>query len=182
MTTRSALSRTLRVRVTVAAAAMAAMTCLGTGSPAHAGDPALPHARSHSDSAAAAKAPTSGDAPAQDLAALEKQWGIKLLGLRQTAAGYMLDLRFLVRDAEKAAPLLARDIARHVIVDKSGAVLRVPSTEKLGSLRSTVRTASMVKSNRIYNALFANPGRHVKAGDRVTLVLGEFRAERLTVE
>jgi hypothetical protein len=117
-----------------------------------------------------------------DLPTLEKEWGIKLVGLRQTAAGYMLDLRFRVLDSVKAAHLLGPHITRQVIVEKSGAVLKVPSTEKLGSLRSAVRTPNMVKQDRIYVALFANPGRHVKPGDRVTLVLGDFRAAHLAVQ
>jgi hypothetical protein len=40
----------------------------------------------------------------------------------------------------------------------------------------------MVKQGRIYGALFANPGRFVHAGDRVTVVMGEFRAEHLVVQ
>jgi len=122
-------------------------------------------------------------APAKgDLAKLEEEWGIKLVGLRETAAGYFLDLRLRVLDPEKAAPLLSRQIQRHVIVEKSGAILKVPSAPMVGSLRSSVRTPNMVKANRIYSALFANPGRHVRTGDRVTLVLGDFRAEHLSVE
>ncbi len=112
---------------------------------------------------------------------IEQAWGVKLVGLRHTASGYMLDLRFRVIDPEKAAPLLSRKIDRFVIVEKSGAILRVPSTEKLGQLRSAVSTPDMVKRDRVYAALFANPGRHVAPGDKVTLVLGDFR-KPVTVE
>src|SRR3972149_9621722 len=67
-------------------------------------------------------------APAKgDLAKLEEEWGIKLVGLRETAAGYFLDLRPRVLGPEEAAPLLSRQIQRHVIVEKSGAILKVPS-------------------------------------------------------
>lgn len=109
------------------------------------------------------------------------KWGIQLESIRLTAAGYMIDLRYRVTDPEMAAPLLSRKIKRYVIVEKSGAVLRIPETEKLGALRSAVSVPEMVKGNRIYGALFANPGRHVKAGDRVTVVLGDFEAGNLTV-
>lgn len=118
----------------------------------------------------------------QELTPLEKEWGIKLYGIRWTSSGYMLHLRFRVLDPEKAFPLLRRHVDRYVIVEKSGAVLQVPFTAKLGSLRASVRTANMVKESRTYGSLFANPGRHVKPGDKVTLVIGNFMAEHLTVQ
>ncbi len=129
---------------------------------------------SRHDHRAAATSPQEPATPPQT-AQPEEKWGVKLLGLRETASGYMLDLRFRVLDAQKAAPLLSRKIDRRVIVEKSGAILRVPSTEKLGQLRSAVSTPDMVKTDRVYAALFANPGRHVRPGDKVTLVLGDFR-------
>jgi len=113
----------------------------------------------------------------------EDKWGIRLESIRLTAAGYMIDLRYRVTDPETAAPLLKRGmgIKRYVIVERSGAVLHIPETAKLGALRSAVSVPEMVKKDRIYGALFANPGRHVKQGDRVTVVLGDFKAENLTV-
>ena len=113
---------------------------------------------------------------------LEQEWGIKLYGLRQTAGGYMLEMKFRVLDSNKASPLLKRQTKRYVIVEKSGAVLEVPFTEKLGSLQSSVRTSNMVKPDRNYIALFANPGKHVAPGDKVSLVIGNFMAEGLVVQ
>ena len=126
--------------------------------------------------------PTDTPSDAENLMKLQNDWGIELIGPRHTAAGYFLDLRFRVVDPEKAAALLRRQVTRYVIVEKSGAVLRVPSTEKLGLLRSAVATPSMVKRDRIYSALFANPGRHVQPGDKVTVVLGDFKAQHVMVE
>lgn len=120
-------------------------------------------------------------AMAKELTPLEKEWGIKLYGIRSTAGGYMLEMKFRVLEHEKAFPLLKRDTKRYVIVEKSGAVLEVPFTQKLGSLRSSVRTSNMVKEDRNYLALFANPGKHVNPGDKVTLVIGNFMAEGLTI-
>ena len=121
-------------------------------------------------------------AMAEKLTPLEKQWGIKLYGIHWTAGGYMLQMTFRVLDPDKAFPLLKRHTKRYVIVEKSGAVLEVPFTQKLGSLKSTVRTSNMVKKDRNYTALFANPGKHVNPGDRVDLVIGNFMAEGLTVQ
>jgi hypothetical protein len=117
-----------------------------------------------------------------ELTQIEKDWGIKLYGVRWTAAGYMLEMKFRVLDESKAFPLLGKDINRYLIVEKNGAVLEVPFTQKLGALRSTVRTESMVKKDRNYFALFANPGKHVKPGEKVTLVLGNFILEDLAVQ
>lgn len=119
---------------------------------------------------------------AKNLEDFEKQWGIKLLGVRWTAAGYLLDMRLRVLDADKAFPLLKRHVKRYIVVEKSSAVLEVPFTQKLGSLKSTVRTSNMVKKDRTYNALFANPGKHVQPGDKIALVIGNFMVENLVVQ
>ena len=118
---------------------------------------------------------------AKESTQLEKDWGIKLNDIRCTAAGYMLEMTFRVLDSHKASPLLRTDAKRYVMVEKSGAVLEVPFTEKLGSLKSTVRSSNMVKEDCNYLTLFANPGKHVKPGDRVHLVMGNFMAENLVV-
>ena len=118
----------------------------------------------------------------KNLSDLERQWGISFVGIHTTAAGYMLDMRFRVLDAEKAFPLLMRHVERYLVVEKSGAVLRIPFTAKLGSLRASVRTKNMVKANSIYTNIFANPGQHVKPGDKVSVVIGNFMAENVTVQ
>jgi hypothetical protein len=69
-----------------------------------------------------------------------------------------------------------------VIVERSGAKLGVPFTAKAGSLRSSVTTADQIKRGRNYSALFANPGKHVKPGDKVTVAFGNFQAESLVVQ
>lgn len=129
--------------------------------------------------------PPWNDRPADDAAPspLEAQWGIRLLGVRRVAAGYGLDLRFRVVDPGRAAPLLQRKVTRRpqLLVEKSGAVLEVPWSEKVGTMRQSVRTANQVKAGRHYFVLFANPGRHVEPGDQVTVVIGAFRAEHVPV-
>jgi hypothetical protein len=118
----------------------------------------------------------------EELTQLEKDWGIKLYGIRWTASGYMLEMKLRVLDPQKAFPLLKRDARRYLIVEKDGAVLEIPFTQKLGSLRSTVRSSNMVRDDTNYIALFANPGKHVKPGDKVTLVIGNFIAENIFVQ
>ncbi|HYE35908.1 hypothetical protein [Methylocaldum sp.] len=111
--------------------------------------------------------------------ALEERWGIRLLGIRLSAAGNMLDFRYRIVDAEKAAPLADRKVQPYVMDQTSGSRLLVPTTPTVGSLR---QTSIKPLVNRTYFALFANPGRQIDAGDKVTVVMGDFRAENLIVE
>jgi hypothetical protein len=166
---------------------LAAVASVVTGLAARADDgaPTQDHGQAATASATPLTGPTHTTLVSEgDLETIEKTWGIKFLSMRLTAAGYAIDLRYEVLDPEKAAPLLVRgpSVDPHVIVEKSGAKLRVPFSEKVGTMRTSVRTPAQIKANRHYFALFANPGRHVKAGDKVTLVIGQLRAEHLAVQ
>ena len=61
---------------------------------------------------------------------------------------------------------------------QAGVSLSVPAMEKIGPLRQSP-TAEAGKS---YWMVFSNKGRLVKRGDRVQVVIGEFRAEGLAVD
>jgi hypothetical protein len=120
----------------------------------------------------------------RELTPLEREWGIKLLGVRWSANGYVLDFRYTVLDPERALPIVHRRLSPkpYLIVERTGAKLGVPFTEKAGALRSSVTAAEQIKRGRNYSALFANPGKHARRGDRVTVVFGPFRAENLVVQ
>lgn len=105
--------------------------------------------------------------------------GIKVDGIRLSAAGYMLDFRYRVLDPVKAAPLLDRKIQPYLLDEASGARLAVPDSPKVGRLRTTSR--NKVIPGRNYYILFANPGRYLQAGSKVTLVAGDARISDLTV-
>jgi len=105
--------------------------------------------------------------------------GIEVEGLRLSAAGYMLDFRYRVLDPVKAAPLLDRKIQPYLLDEASGARLAVPDSPKVGRLRTTSR--NKVIPGRNYYILFANPGRYLQAGSKVTLVAGDARISDLTV-
>lgn len=126
------------------------------------------------------KAPVT-EPPAEQQASsdiLSEKWGIESHGIRLTSAGYMLDFRYRVLDASKAAPLLDRRTKTYVVVEKSDAKLGVPVSAKIGALRSSTKS---VKEERNYFIMFSNPGRHVKTGDRVTVVIGDLVTGPLTV-
>ena len=121
-------------------------------------------------------ATTSTAAPPQPT--LEERWGIDILGVQQASAGYMLDFRFLVLDPDKAAPLFDRATKPYLLDETSGMRFGVPNPPKVGPLRTTYPP----KEGRRYFIFFANPGRFVKPGQKVTVVVGDFVAPDLVVE
>jgi len=108
---------------------------------------------------------------------IENKWGIQILGIRKTAAGHMLDFRYKVTDANKAAPLFVRASKPYLIDQSSGKSLVVPNMAKVGPLR----TSNPPKEGRTYWMFFGNPGL-VKPGDKVTVVIGDFKVEDMTVQ
>ena len=109
---------------------------------------------------------------------VEEKWGVQILGIRLTAAGFMLDFRYRVIDAEKASPLFDRKTKPYLIDQKTGAKFIVPNPPKIGPLR----TSNKPEQGRVYWMFFANPGRYVKPGNEVTVVIGDFKLENITVE
>jgi len=105
--------------------------------------------------------------------------GIRVEALRLTAADYMLDFRFRITDPERATAFFSRKTEMHLVDPDSGARLTVPNTPKLGKLRQVARKDMPERS---YFILFANPGKFVRPGSRLTLVVGETRLENLVVE
>jgi len=109
---------------------------------------------------------------------LEKKWGVRPLSVRQTADGHMLDFRYRITDVEKASPLFNPTIKPLIIDEDTGAVMAVPNVPKVGSMRSTRKPLK----DRTYFMLFANPQKHIQPGHKVTVVIGDCRAEHLVVE
>lgn len=114
----------------------------------------------------------------KNLKSIEDKWGIKILSVRLTANSYMLDFRYRVVDSEKAAPLFSHKIKPYLIDEASGSKFFVPNPPKVGSLRHTRKPSD----NKNYFIIFANPARYVKKGNKVTIVIGDFKVENITVE
>ena len=110
---------------------------------------------------------------------LEERWGIQIASLRLTAAGHMIDFRYRIVDPEKAAQLVDRKVKPQLIDQSTRRALGVPTAPKVGSLR---QTSVKPLAGRTYFVLFGNPQQLVKRGGKVTIVIGEFRAENLVVE
>lgn len=112
---------------------------------------------------------------------LEANWGIKVEGLRLSAAGSMLDFRYRVLDPAKAAPLLNGKTQVFLLDEAHDAKLGVPDTPVLGRIRQTARNNNIM-ANRTYFIMFGNPGKALQSGDKVTLLLGQAKVSDLMVQ
>ena len=108
----------------------------------------------------------------------EEKWGIKIVGIKLTAAGHMLDFRYKVLDSEKASLFLKRQVEPYLVDQETGAKLSIPRT-RLGPMR---QTSVKPEENRDYFMLFGNPTGLIKPGSKVTLVIGDLKIEDLVVE
>lgn len=118
--------------------------------------------------------------PAAPNAELREKWGVEVIGISRTAGGFMLDFRFRVLDIKKALPLFDHRVKPYVTAEKSGINLPVPIGAKTGAMRPTNRGQN-IKADKTYYMIFANPDTHLNVGDTVTVVIGDFRVEHLTV-
>lgn len=106
------------------------------------------------------------------------KFGIDVIGVRSTAANHMLEFRYRVVDAKRAAPLFVRKTKPYLIHHASGKVLGVQDTAKLGPLRNS----DTPKQGRIYWMIFGNAIHLVKPGDKVNVTIGDYDSGELTVE
>ncbi|MBW2309313.1 MAG: hypothetical protein JRG73_20525 [Deltaproteobacteria bacterium] len=109
---------------------------------------------------------------------LEEQWGVQVVSIRLMGADHFVNFRYRVIDPEKALETVSPGKKAYLIDQATGTKLFVPMT-KVGRMRHKDVKAL---ANRQYNILFSNSGKIVKKGSTVTVVIGDFRAENLTVQ
>ncbi len=107
------------------------------------------------------------------------RYGIQVEGVRHTAAGYMLDFRYRVVDAERAATLIHPRLRPYLVDEQTGKQYVVPTVGRVGPLR---QTRAKVEAGRTYFVFFANPGRAVAQGTKVSVVMGDLVIKDLTVQ
>jgi hypothetical protein len=107
-----------------------------------------------------------------------RRFGVDDLRVRSISSGSSLEFRYRVVDAQKATMLTDKRAKPYLIDQKTGNRLAVPTMEKIGELRQTAAP----EAGREYWMIFSNPGKLVKPGERVDVVIGAFRASSLTVE
>ena len=108
---------------------------------------------------------------------MKRQWGVEVLYVRQTAAGYMLEFRYKVLDADKAQALFERQTKPVLTHEKTGARFIVPTPAKTGALRNS----NPPLAGNTYWMFFANPGKFVQPGDTVSIEIGKFMVDNLVV-
>lgn len=109
---------------------------------------------------------------------MKRQWGVEILFVRESSAGYMLEFRYKVLDPDKAKPLFDRQTKPILTHVDSGARFIVPTPAKTGALRNS----NPPLQDHTYWMFFANPGQYVKQGDLVTIEIGDFVASNIVVE
>jgi len=126
--------------------------------------------------ATAPKAPTAKGSDVPALSRVEDQSGVEVVSLRPTGAGGMIDFRYRVVDPVKAAPLLLRKTKAYLVEPKTGVIMTVPQTS-WGTMRQDTQKP---EKGRVYFMLFHNAG--VSPGNKVTVIIGKYRFENLTVQ
>ena len=121
----------------------------------------------------------SAESPAT--ASPEAVYGIRVDGLHLSAHGYILDLRYRVLDADKAALLLDARKKVYLLDDAHGAKLGIPESPVIGGMRQTSRN-HVIYTDRDYFILFVNPGRTVHSGDTLKLAVDDIKVAELTVQ
>ena len=109
---------------------------------------------------------------------IKRRWGVEVMYVRQTAAGYMLEFRYKILDPKKAKLLTKRKTKPVLTHVETGAKLVVPAPETTGPMRNTYNQVA----GMTYWMLFGNPAKLVKPGDHVNIKIGEFMIDGLTVE
>jgi hypothetical protein len=108
----------------------------------------------------------------------KRNWGVEIIGVKPVTSGYMLAFRYRVLDPEKAKSLNDRQTKAYIIDEASGIRLAVPAMENVGELRS----GTSPEAGRNYFMIFGNPGKLVKSGSRVSVVVGNLSVEGLVVD
>jgi len=105
-------------------------------------------------------------------------WGVDQLSVRAVESGELIKFSYRVLDAQKAKTLNEKTNEPALYDPAIRAKLVVPSLEKVGQLRQS----STPEAGRVYWMAFSNPGKVVKRGDRVNVVIGQFQINGLLVE
>lgn len=109
---------------------------------------------------------------------MKTRWGIEVIWVRYSAAGYMLEFRYKVLDANKAKTLFKRQNKPMLVHEKTGARMIVPTPAKTGALRNSDSPIG----GKTYWMFFANPGKFIKPGEQVTIEIGDYKQEHLIVQ
>jgi hypothetical protein len=109
----------------------------------------------------------------------EERWGVESQGISLTAADHLMVFRYRVVDPDKASGLMIRKDIPYFIHQATGQKVPVFRAAKVGRMQ---QTGTKPKADRVYSVLFNNPGKLVKPGQKVTVVIGNFKIEDMIVQ
>lgn len=138
----------------------------------------LPRDSKAPNASASVKPETSGDWRARHSLYYKRNWGIEVVGVKPVSSGYMLDFRYRIVDPLKAAVLHDQKSKAYLRDDATGTMLAVPAMENIGELR----TGATPEVGRTYFMIFGNPGKLVKPGSRVSILVGNLHIDDLIVD
>lgn len=105
-------------------------------------------------------------------------WGVDSLNVKAVESGELIRFTYRVLNPQKAKTFNDKKIEAFLNSPEHRIQLVIPSLEKVGQLRQSNTPEAGVS----YWMAFSNPGRRVKRGDRVNIVIGQFHADGLVVE
>jgi hypothetical protein len=105
-------------------------------------------------------------------------WGVDSMAVKWTESGEVIRFSYRVVDADKARVLNDKKSEPSLVDPRAGVSLVVPSLENVGQLRQS----GEAENGKTYWMTFSNKGRLVKRGDRVIVVIGQFKADGLVVD
>jgi hypothetical protein len=144
--------------------------------------PAVAESNTHAGTPIAATArkssPYTPDVPdsAREVYAID--FGVDLLSVKLAESGALVRFSYRVTDADKALPLHDRASSPQLLDEKAGVMLQVPTLEKVGPLRQSVEP----EAGKSYWMVFSNKGNFVRAGNRVSVLIGGVRLDGLIVQ
>jgi hypothetical protein len=105
-------------------------------------------------------------------------WGVTDLRVRLTSSDNLVKFTWRVVNPKLAQAVGDHTATPEMVALRSNVVLQVPTVEKIGTLRQ----ATAKEAGREYWMVFSNKGHPVRSGDRVNVIIGNFRALDLVVE
>jgi hypothetical protein len=108
----------------------------------------------------------------------ESTYGVDQLAAQLTGSGALVKFSYRVVDAAKAQALQDRAATPNMIDQASKAVLAIPVMDKVGPLRQ----AMPAQDGMSYWMTFSNKGSPVKAGHKVSVLVGAVRIDGLIVQ
>ena len=141
---------------------------------------------SATQSAAAATGATPAKTPATYRPSLPRRereyygifWGVDSLGVKAAESGDLIRFSWRVLDSNKARLLNDEKVEPYLIDPAAHAKLVVPEMPFMGKMR----VKNTPEAGMTYWMAFSNPGKVVKPGDHVIVVVGQFRADGLVVQ